>query len=127
MNIKVAWDNEDKTVIRYDFEGPWTWDDFRIAAEKAFAMTRSVEHTVDTISNFFPGVLLPANAMFHFRRVMEDAPKNRGVNVIVGSSAFIRTMVMMFSSVNRQLAKRIIIVDRLDQARAALAERRREV
>lgn len=127
MNIKVSWDNDDKTVIRYDFEGPWTWDDFRIAAEEAFAMTRSVEHTVDTISNFFPGVLLPANAMFQFRRIMEEAPKNRGVNVIVGSSAFIRTMVMMFSSVNRQLAKRIVIVDRLDQARAVLAERRKQV
>ena len=127
MNIKVSWDNEEKTVIRYDFEGPWTWDEFRIAAEEVFAMTRSVEHQVDTISNFFPGVMLPPNAMFQFRRIMEDAPKNRGINVIVSSSAFIRTMVMMFGSVNRQLAKRLIIVDRLDQARAALAERRKQV
>ncbi len=126
MNIKVSWDNDDKNVIRYDFEGPWTWADFRIAAEEAFAMTRSVEHTVDTISNFYPGVLLPANAMFQFRRIMEDAPKNRGVNVIVGSSAFIRTMVMMFSRINRNLGRRLIVVDKIEQARAVLDERRKK-
>jgi hypothetical protein len=126
MSIKVSWDNADQTVIRYDFEGPWTWADFRIAAEEAFAMTRSVEHTVDTISNFLPGVLLPPNAMFQFRQIMEDAPKNRGINVIVGSSAFIRTMVMMFSSINRQLAKRLIVVDKIEQARAVLDEGRKK-
>jgi len=126
MNIKVSWDNDDKTVIRYDFEGTWTWEDFKIAATEAFAMTRSVEHPVDTISNFLPGVLLPPNAIFQFRRIMEDAPPNRGVNVIVGSSAFIRTMVMMFSGINRNLSKRLIVVDRLDQARAAIAARRKK-
>jgi hypothetical protein len=126
MNIKVSWDNEDKTIIRYDFEGTWTWADFRTAAEEAFAMTRSVEHTVDTISNFYPGVMLPPNAMFQFRQIMEDAPPNRGVNVIVGSSAFIRTMVMIFSSINRNLAKRLIVVDNLEQARGTLSVQRKK-
>jgi hypothetical protein len=125
MSVKVSWDNESKTTIRYDFEGEWTWDEFRAAAQVAFALTRSVTYTVDTISNFPPGTRLPANAFLQFRRAMADAPKNRGVTVIAGGSSFIKTMVSVFSKVNKQLGERLMVVDSLQEARKVLTERRK--
>jgi hypothetical protein len=124
MPISVSWDNDDKTTIRYDFNGQWTWDEFRVSSENAFAMTRSVSHTVDSISNFDPTTTLPPNALFQFRRAMTTAPKNRGVTVIVGGALFVRTMVGVFGKLNRQLGERLLLADTLDQARARLAERR---
>lgn len=125
MNVTVSWDNDARTVIRYDFEKQWTWDEFYAAATSAFAMTRSVSHLVDTISNFTPGAALPPNALFQFRRAMYTAPANRGVNVIVGASALIKTLVLLFSQLNRDLSERLILVDSLEQAREVLAERRK--
>jgi len=125
MTVKVSWDNEIKTTIRYDFEGEWNWAEFHAAAQQAFALTRSVEHTVDTISNFLPGTRLPANAFLQFRRAMVDAPKNRGITVIAGNSSFITMMVSVFSKVNKQLGKRLMVVSSLQEARKVLAERRK--
>lgn len=122
--IKVSWDNEAKTILRYDFQGRWTWEDFYAASAQAFAMTHSVQHRVDAISHFHHGSVLPANAMFHFRHAMVSAPANRGMNVIVGANAVVRTLIKMFSSINKQLAARLAIADSLDDARMLLAARR---
>jgi hypothetical protein len=124
MNITVSWDNDDKTIIRYDFQGQWTWDEFHKTSKEAFAMTRSVEHRVDSISNFHKGAALPPNALFQFRQAMTNAPKNRGMTVIVGGNTFIKTMVRVFSNLNKQLGERLKIADTLDEARAMLTARR---
>jgi hypothetical protein len=125
MTVKVSWDNEDRTTIRYDFEGYWIWKDFYAAAETAFAMTRSVDYRVDSISYFRVGATLPPNALMHFRKAMVNAPKNRGVNVIVGGSMFIRTMVKVFSRLNRALGERLVLADTLEDAREVLTARRK--
>ncbi len=124
MSVSASWDNEDHTIIRYDFDMKWTWDEFNTAASDAFAMTRNADYIVDTISNFKPGAALPANALFQFRRAMANAPKNRGVNVIVGSSTFIKSMVATFSRFNKQLGEKLVVADTLEEARALIRQRR---
>ena len=47
MSVTVVWDNERKTVIRYDMLGRWNWNEFQVEFQKAKAMLDSVEHTVD--------------------------------------------------------------------------------
>lgn len=122
MPVTVSWDNEEKTVLRYDFDLIWTWDEFFTTIGDAFAMTRSVGHTVDIISNFKPGASLPSNSLFQFRRAMSHAPRNRGRTVIVGSSTIVRSMVMLFSRFNRHPGERVHLADSLEHARTILAE-----
>jgi hypothetical protein len=124
MGVTVQWDDDAKTVIRYDFEGDWDWTEFGVKAQEAFAMTRSVEHKVDTISNFKPGAKVPQDAFFQFRRAMTKAPKNRGITVIVGATLFIRTLVTVFSRIYKQLGERLQLADSLEQAQTILQERR---
>src|SRR5688572_14922021 len=124
MSITVNWDNADKTIIRYDFQGKWTWDEFRVAANEAFGLTRSVQHRVDSISNFHPGASLPSDALFHFSRAMRDAPPNRRTTVIVGGTPFINNLVSTFSRIYRPLGKRLLIASTLDEARKKLAAQR---
>src|SRR5258706_13447577 len=123
MTITVSWDNDDKTVIRYDFAGKWDWTDFRTATVEAFAFTRSVQHRVDSISNFHPGTTLPSDALFQFNRIMKTAPLNRGATVIVGGTMFINNMVSIFSKVHKPLGKKLLLASTLDEARQKLAER----
>src|SRR5215510_13590412 len=124
MGVQVSWDNPEKTVLLYELEGRWTWDEFHAAVADAFAMTASVPHTVDTISHFHRGTPLPANAMFHFRRVMLAAPPNRGINVIVGGSSLVRTMASLFSKAHRLLGRRLLVCATLEEARETLDMRR---
>jgi len=126
MGVNVSWDSEDKTRLRYDFEGQWTWPEFRTSASVAFAMTRSVEHKVDTISYFHPGAVLPPDAFFQFRRAMYEAPKNRGTQVIVGGTTFITTMVSVFSRLYKQFGERLMTAESLEDARRLLDEKRKK-
>jgi hypothetical protein len=127
MGITVQWDNEEKTVIRYDFTGYWDWAEFREKAEEAFTLTRSVHYRVDTISNFLPGTFIPRDAIFQFRRIMTEAPENRGVNCIIGVSQFIRTLVNVFSRFYPQLGERLMVATSLAQARSFLEQRRSSI
>jgi hypothetical protein len=45
MAVHAAWDNAEKTIMRWTFEGVWTWDEYytlrtetnqKIAAEKTY-------------------------------------------------------------------------------------------
>src|SRR4051794_20665631 len=109
MGISVAWDNDDKTAIRYDFVGQWDWKDFQTVTTEGFALTKSVEQRVDNISNFYPGAKMPSDAMFHFSRAMKYAPDNRGVTVIVGGSMLTRNLVTIFSKVYKPLGQRLFL------------------
>ena len=122
MSITVNWDNDDKTVIRYDFADKWDWADFRAATVEAFALTRSVPHRVDSISNFHLGANLPPDALFQFSRIMKVAPSNRGTTVIVGGTTFINNLVSIFSKIYKPLGKRLLIASTLDEARTKLSE-----
>jgi len=126
MGITVQWDNDEQTVIRYDFTNNWNWVEFQERVKEVFAMTASVDHTVDTISNFLPGANIPKDAFFQFRRAMVNAPKNRGITVIVGASLLIQTLVKVFSRIYTSLGERLILADSLEQARTALDERRKQ-
>jgi hypothetical protein len=124
MSVTANWDNEAKTVVRYDFKDKWTWAEFRTAATEAFAMTRSVPHRVDSISYFHHGATVPSDALFHFSRAMRDAPSNRGTTVIVGGSFFINNLVSTFSKIYKPLGQRLLIASTLDEARVKLYARR---
>jgi hypothetical protein len=123
MGVTVSWDNDQKTIICYDFHGRWTWEDFYASTAQAFAMTRNVTHRVDVICLIHPGAVLPANAMYHFRQAMVNAPHNRGATVIVGGSGFIKRLVKIFRNFNKRLGERVMIADTMDEARMLLAVR----
>ncbi len=35
MSVRLEWDNEERSVIRYIFEGQWTWEDYFAARDEA--------------------------------------------------------------------------------------------
>ena len=125
MSVRVFWDNKHRTAIRYDFTVVWEWEEFYAAVDIAYAMTSSVEHTVDTISNFRVGVVLPQNALFEFRQVMVNAPKNRGINVIIVRTKAVKDAISMFTKFDTQLGARLLVASTLYEAREMLAERRK--
>src|SRR4051794_16532941 len=86
MPITVEWDNPDRTAILVDCIVPWTWGDFDQAVDKAFAMTKTVDHMVHTIVNVPMRDVAPEGApMIHMMRMVRLRPKNSGTAVIVGA------------------------------------------
>ena len=120
MNIQVSWDNDEKTIIRFDYSQGWTWEDFAEAGRLVEKMRAEVKHTVHTIANFEDGAFPPMGAMGKFRTAQENMPED-SVVVVVGGGMFITALVSSFSRVYQKLSKRLIMADSLDDARAKIA------
>ena len=121
MNIQVSWDNDEKTIIRFDYGKGWTWDDFSEANEIVQKMYAEVKHPVHIIANFEDGAFPPLGALEKFREAQEDMPDD-AVVVVVGGSMFITTLVSTFSRIYKALSKTLMVADSLDNAREKIAK-----
>ncbi|MDX1993163.1 MAG: hypothetical protein SF029_12290 [bacterium] len=92
MGISVVWDNAEKTILRYDIQGAWTWDELRAAMDEIFTrMDESPVPRIGTIANFVEGVKVPGDAV---RRVGEFTGRGHpraGLTVIVGAGFLLKT------------------------------------
>jgi hypothetical protein len=123
MGIQVEWDNDDKTVVRWDVSGVWTWTEFYTAQDESNRLIRSVDHTVDIIGNLLGSAGLPANTLTAYRQGLKRSAANRGVIVFVVSSTFLKAMVATFRRINKPLANKVLAASTVEEARALLVER----
>lgn len=124
MDIQVNWDNEEHTIIRYDYGPAWTWQNFAAAIEQAQAMVGADGRTVDIIANFTEGAPPPVGALTRFSSAMRGNPSGVGMVVITGGGMFVTLLVSTFSQVYRGLARHVQVAATLEEARELLRVRR---
>ena len=122
MGITVVWDNEEKTAIRYDFQGEWSWEDFRAATMQSGAMTGEVDHPVDLIANMLESAPLPDGAMFQFNRALRNAPRGRGMFVIVAGDSWMKALSTVLDRAGG--GGRFALASTMSEAREKVARRR---
>lgn len=121
MTIDISWDNDEKTIIRFDYRKGWTWDDFSEAGKIVQKMRAEVKHPAHIIANFENGAFPPLGALGKFRSAQENVPTD-AVVVVVGGGAFITALVSSFSRVYKALSKNLLVANSLDDARAKIAK-----
>ena len=128
MPITHQWDNKEKTIIRADYVGEWTLEEYHAAHQVQLGeMLDSVNHKVDMIG-VFTDAALPKDTLANFR-VYADSPAfshpNAGLIVNVVPSRFIATMVKIFGNVYKQFGKKIVIVASEEEAYQVIADHQR--
>jgi hypothetical protein len=123
MTINVQWDNEEHTLLRWDFMESWGWDDFLAAQKASNDLITSVPQTVHIIGDVSRTHASPAGAIARFRTYRRDDPPNAGKVVLVGASAYIRTMVDIFRGIFPNTGGNFTFADSLEEARAALTSK----
>lgn len=123
MSVNVLWDNEDKTVLRYEFTTPWTWDEYYSAACQAEILLKEAQHSSDTIVDFTAVGGLPIGALTHLRHAAELTPSNGPhTTVMTGVSPYIKTiddlMAKLFPGTNQVVRH----AKSVDEARRILAK-----
>lgn len=126
MPIRVYWEDADKTIVRYDFQGVWTWDDLYAVYYEAIAMENSVPHRVDIILDMRASQRIPGNALLHIKNISEKQPPNVGLSIFVTSNAFITSMYNMAIKVYGKIAYYFRLVKTPEEAHAMIAAARRE-
>lgn len=127
MPIDVAWDNEAKTVLRYDIGEYWNWDDFPTALRKAERMRAEVPHSLDLIiaaqDGMRPPLGFPLSSLID--RTLRSAPDSASIAVFVGNDHFRNTMTFICRNLpdNDGIAGRLFVTATLEKARSIIAQR----
>ena len=125
MPIHVYWEDANQTIVRYDFEGRWTWDELYTAYYQAIAMENSVTQRVDIILDMRTSAFIPANALLHMKNLSEKQPPNVGLSVFVTTNAFVTSLYNTAIKFYAKIAFYFRLVKTLDQAHTMIADTRR--
>jgi hypothetical protein len=125
MGITAVWDNDEKTIIRYIYDGSWTWDDFYTAFGQAYKMIDTVNHRVDIIVDVRMSSLLPQNALSRGRQLSTSTHTNQGRTIVVGANALMRSVSNIFNKVYTKAADdlKISFVRTMEEAHDQLLHR----
>jgi hypothetical protein len=97
----ISWDDEERTCILITFDAPLTWDAIHAGYDDVCSLMESVDYTVDWISDLSAGPNIPRdNATTHLRALLQQTPRNAGMNVVVTQSMSLFTMSLLNSFVN---------------------------
>ena len=124
LRITVQWDNEEHTLVRWDFIGAWDWNDFLAAQQASNDLINSVPHTVHIIGDVSRSAQLPPGAIARFRTFKRVDPENAGRVVLVGASIYIRTIVDIFRGMFPKTGGNFTFANSLEEARSELTAKR---
>jgi hypothetical protein len=102
--IELEWDDSEKTIIRYTFFDPWTWDEYYATNPKRDRMFTETHEVIDIILDFRKGNHLPPQAMTHLRKVGSWDSPQRGVVIILGVHSMLQLLANIMSSLYPQSA-----------------------
>ena len=126
MSIKVVWDNEEKTIVRYVFDARWTWDEFYVARAEAYRQIDSVQHRVGVIFDTPPNIGLPSNMITHSKSAVNKTHSNTIVVVVVAQNMYLRTMLTMVMKLSKKAGVMMRLASSLEEARMIVHQRLRE-
>ena len=128
MTIKVAWDGDDTTLVRWDMDADWTWDEFDRAVDESAVLMDTVTHQVDLLALSQRSLPPTPNVLPHFIRSQNYPIKNAngGYLVIVGVwqsgvIASVMRIVETTSSRRQKVFKGVRFFDKEASARSFLA------
>lgn len=121
MPIEIQWDDDAKTIIRENYLGQWTWDNFFAMSTQAAEMMQTVDHRVDILANMKDGIMPMSGAsMSNSRQVLLALPSNWGVIVVVTNS-FVSVLASVFKQFDVQLGTKMHTTDSLEKAYQIIA------
>lgn len=123
MSINVLWDDEDRTVLRWNFIGKWTIQDFYDVYDKLNTALTESPHKVNVLLDMTESSQIPNGFMSALRSVRSrPAHDNMGVMASIGNSMFVRTFVNTFSKIYPPRKTAYYMVGSYEEAYALFAE-----
>ncbi len=113
MAVKVHWDNNEHTIIRWEMTGRWTNDELFGALQDASTLARSVDHKVYALcinQGVTPSDLLDIGA-----RLAPHWPDNLSRLLFVGAGGALRNAFSIFGRAYQSMP-RVEFLDSLHEA-----------
>lgn len=128
MSISVFWDNDTKTILRWELFPDWSLEDFREAVGKSKAMTADVEWSFDLIINANHHAP-PPFPLGDFQRAIHEKSSYQHLTVIVNPEPFGRALIETLKSLRQSTltANHFVIAHSVREARALIQKAQRSI
>jgi hypothetical protein len=95
MPVKVEWDNEEKSIVRFIYTGIWTWDEFYIHVKEANELMDTVNDKCVSIVDMSKAGRLPNGASVHIRNIIRQSMShnNSGITVFINAETIVRMII----------------------------------
>jgi len=125
MAVTLSWDDAEHTILRYDFTGRWTWDEFHDVLVQVVKILDQAPAEIDIIADLSQSAGIPLNLLPNIKRVAEMAHPHAGLTVYVGTSGLLRAFGEMFSKIYPAAAAKykFDFARTLDDARQIIRQR----
>jgi hypothetical protein len=100
MSIAVEWENDAKTILRFTYEGRWSWEDFYAKIGEGNEMIATVSHPVVSLVDMRKSSHIPPDAIEHIRRIIDISAQEQNTNVSVFVGAVL-LQEMLIKTVNK--------------------------
>jgi len=127
MAVRVYWEDELQTIVRYDFEGKWTWEELYPVYDQAIAMETSAPHRVDIILDMRRSLGVPSNALSHLKNISDKQPANVGASIFVTESKFLLALYNVGCKFYYKIPHYFQVVPTIEAAHEMIAKLRMEL
>lgn len=118
--IKVIWDNDARTALRYALKGTWDWTQLRAASQKGAALIMMASHKVDVIIDMTETDKSKAGLIKEAVCFLPQIHENLGAVVVAGSGDAVRDSFKTVYPLFRDAGYTMMRADTLTQARTLL-------
>ncbi len=118
MPVHVSWDNADQTIVHYQMDRNWTWEEFFGAKARAQALINTVSHKVAVILETHHDGPLPTDLLGNIRNGLRTKHPRTALIIVVTTRPFIRTMIGTVRGLSPLSRARIELASDMDEARA---------
>lgn len=126
MASTMRWDNPEKTILLFELDDQWTWQELYNLSDEFHALMDSVPHVVDLIFQLPPGSSrVPPGIVAGLPRLIARSHPREGKNIVVGQVPIARSILDLVRRVYglRQIAEQFHVVDTLEQAYQLIGQR----
>src|SRR5688500_17990916 len=100
MGVRVAWDEQQESIMHYYFDLTWTWDDVYNAFDVAHSMIEERGKPIGVILSGPHNTQLPPNMLTHSRKLISSKKsKHTKLIIFVTTNMFIRTMANVLTKI----------------------------
>src|SRR3712207_4316232 len=93
MPINIFWDNPQQNIIRQDFNGRWTSDEYVKSVFTMYEMIRTVPHKVHIIVDMTRTEGMTTRMLAAAPRFNEKLPPNRGLTIGINVPNYLISIV----------------------------------
>lgn len=116
MGIAIYWHDDTKTIMRLDFIGEWTLDEFYESTRQTYFMIGEVPYIVDLVINMSENKVTPAKILSSARHMNELVQPNQRLTIMVSVPPFMKALIKVANHIMPKITEKLRYVNTLDEA-----------